>query len=208
MRISRGRAIRRRRMTRRGPLICIGADNPKGEHRRALASRAWLRAVLQCAARYDVERRARQELQAGRSAMSAFRLPAAGGSTAARTCAFRFDGRRLCGASRRYAGLGAAGERRASGRALVQVSPAARHPGGGAEEPNALVTIGGGPGGARRTCGRLRSRFTRGWWRRARTGFRRWSSTWGRLPAWRRRVAGRVLLQDVHWSRRGVEADL
>ena len=36
---------------------------------------------------------------------------------------------RLCRACRRHAGLGAARQRRASGRPLVQVSPAARHPG-------------------------------------------------------------------------------
>ena len=44
--------------------------------------------------------------------------------------------------SRRHAGLGAAGQRRAPGRALVQVSPAARHLSAPApEEPNALVEL-------------------------------------------------------------------
>ena len=75
----------------------------------------------------------------------------------------RFDGQRLRRVRGRYAGLRPAGERRAPGRAVVQVPPAARHPvAAGSEEPNALVTVdrGGGavhaepardPGGAAMT---------------------------------------------------------
>ena len=43
---------------------------------------------------------------------------------------FTFDGRALSRPSRRHAGLGAARQRRAAGRPLVQVPPAARHPDG------------------------------------------------------------------------------
>ena len=46
-------------------------------------------------------------------------------------CGFRFDGRALPGLSRRHAGLGTARQRRAPHRAVVQVSPSARHHGGG-----------------------------------------------------------------------------
>ena len=42
----------------------------------------------------------------------------------------RFDGETLTGLRRRHARLGAARQWRAPGRALLQVSPAARHPGG------------------------------------------------------------------------------
>ena len=59
----------------------------------------------------------------------AYRLaePAAA-STAAAPLRFTFDGKRYRRLRRRHARLGAARQRRAPGRPLVQVSPAARHP--------------------------------------------------------------------------------
>jgi methylglutamate dehydrogenase subunit C len=54
---------------------------------------------------------------------------------------FRFDGQGLRGLQGRHAGLGAAGQWRAAGRAVVQVSPPARHLTAGSEEPNALVEV-------------------------------------------------------------------
>ena len=55
------------------------------------------------------------------------RRPAAA-STAAQPLRFTFDGRAYHGLRRRHARLGAARQRRASRRPLVQVSPPARHP--------------------------------------------------------------------------------
>ena len=94
-----------------------------------MAAYPWLRAVLQLRARYGHERSGCwRRYKPGElpprhdGRCSASRR--AGGSIARRTLRFSFDGRRMRG-RRRYAGLGAAGEWRASGGAVVQVSSAA-----------------------------------------------------------------------------------
>jgi sarcosine oxidase subunit alpha len=73
-----------------------------------------------------------------------FRLAGGGSIDRSRPLRFTFDGLDLSGLARRHAGLRAARQWRASGRALVQISPAARHAVAGAEEPNALVTLDAG----------------------------------------------------------------
>ena len=57
-----------------------------------------------------------------------FRLPRGGLIDRSRTLSFTFDGETYRGYRRRHARFGAARQRRASRRPLVQVSPPARHP--------------------------------------------------------------------------------
>ena len=79
--------------------------------------------------------------------MSAVPSPGAGRADrpAPRRSASRFDGHADARGSRRHAGLGAARQRRAAGRAVVQVPPAARHPdgrAGGAERAGRAAATG------------------------------------------------------------------
>ena len=109
--------------------------NPERRARGALAPHAWLRALLQRAARY---RHAIRFVTAAYNAPGngrhdpTFRTTSGGRIDRARPLAFTLRRPRAHRVRGRHAGLGAAGERRASGRALVQVSSPARHPRAGA----------------------------------------------------------------------------
>ena len=82
--------------------------------------------------RRDLQGRRKRAADAERGGMTQ-RVPIAGAAAASiapRPLRFTLRRPRLRGLRRRHAGLGAARQRRAPGRPLVQVSPAARHPGG------------------------------------------------------------------------------
>ena len=152
-------------------------DQQQGRARGALAPLPWLRALLQRTARHHhrsvpgdlQERRARPARSRAGHAVSAFRTASAAASIAHEPLTFTFDGKAYQGLRRRHAGLGAARQRRASGRALVQISPAARHSGGrlrGAQRAGRRV--GATRRATRRICARPRSSSTRAWRPRAR----------------------------------------
>ena len=126
----------------------------------------------------------------------------------------QFDGEDLHGSWRRHAGLGAARQRRASGRALVQVSPAARHLSAGPKSPmrwwRSIAAARREDAEPARHAGRAVR-----WARRGKpeplaiAGLRRWCRQRSALAA----VPGRLLLQDVHGSalprlQLGLEDDL
>jgi sarcosine oxidase subunit alpha len=71
--------------------------------------------------------RSARSRRAGRRAVSAYRTPSGGRVDRSRPFASRFDGRAARGIAGRHAGSGAARQRRAPRRPLVQVPPPARH---------------------------------------------------------------------------------
>src|SRR5688572_3683675 len=121
----------------------VPARQPARPACRTLASRARLRALLQCAARHD-HRPLRRHLQdRGKRPVSAFRTAKGGRIDRARTLRFRFDGAAYEG----LAGDTLASALLANGVHLVGRSFKYHRPRGivtaGAEEPNALVTVRG-----------------------------------------------------------------
>ena len=124
---------------------------PQGRARRALASRARLRALLQRAARHDDRpdtghlSRRRTPAQA-RCSVSRFRTATGGLIDRARPLRFRFDGRALTG----FVGDTLASALLANGIHLTGRSFKYHRPrgilGAGADEPNALITVRQGRG--------------------------------------------------------------
>src|SRR6202035_2727326 len=132
-------------------LISLYAPQPQGRARGALAPRARLRALLQCAARYhdrpdtrDLPRR-RAPAEA-RCLVSGYRTESGGLIDRTRPLRFRFDGRALQG----FAGDTLASALLANGIHLVGRSFKYHRPRGilsaGADEPNALISVRAGGG--------------------------------------------------------------
>ena len=183
-------ARRRRRMGR----LPLRRGQPEGRARRALAARAWLRAVLQCV-RDTVTDRILRQLQAAARAtpprMTRHDVPhpAGGRIDRARTDPLQLRRPRATAAS-----PATRWPRRCSPTACTwsaarsSITGRAASCRRGAEEPNALVTVDRGAGPrSRRTCARPRSSCTRAWWRAARTAGRRLRFDLGALAGLARR---------------------
>ena len=140
-------------------------DNPAGSHRElwhhVAGCRRWL-VVSRDTRTHEIERvELRERRWRGRGTqvgMSSYRLACGRPHRShAKAVGFTFDGRAVLRASRRHAGVGAARQRRAAGRPLVQVSPAARHSDGRSGGAECAGRAAGSARGASRTRGRRRS---------------------------------------------------
>ena len=127
--------------------LSVSARQSEGTPYRAVASPAWLRAILQLRARYG-NRSHRDDLQAGRgSPMTrppssldrklnvsrrqhdpAVSLRGRWPDRSRAHASFHLRRPFISRLRRRYTGIRVAGERRSSGRAIVQISSSARHP--------------------------------------------------------------------------------
>ena len=116
--------------TRTGREYLYYRTNPKGAAPRALVPPPWLRPLVQRAARHGQRPVPRPAYEAAAERAHDDAVPprrAAAGSIAAAPLRFSFDGRSYRRLRRRHAGLGAARQRRPSGRPQLQVPPPARH---------------------------------------------------------------------------------